>query len=156
MADPKSEGGRASVRLRALIKEISSFAENASEGQQRILLDFLDDRRLQELLQSAPYADRRKHPRKACSIVAGCSAEGRAFKGLVKNISMGGMFILCIETHRTFSAGERITVALPSPSEDKENIELQGEIVWTVPDGIGVGVKITTGAHDLEDILACL
>ena len=158
MADSTRKSVKSSVkaRLKALLADISSFADKASEGQQRILLDLLNDRRLLELLQNPPYADRRKHPRKTCSIVAGCSTGGRAFKGLIKNISLGGMFILCIETDRAFSAGETITVTLPSPPNEQRTMELHGEIVWTVPDGIGVGVKITAGAHDLEAILGYL
>ena len=158
MAHPTKKSGDSSVKaqLRALLEDISSFVDKASEGQQRMLLDLLNGRQLSELLQNPPYADRRKHPRKACSIVAGCSAKGRAFKGLIKNISLGGMFILCIETERGFSAGDKITVTLPSLSDTESTIELHGEIVWTVPDGIGVGVKITAGAHDLEAILSFL
>jgi len=158
MADSTRKSTKSGVqaRLKELVADISTFVDKASEGQQRILLDFLDDRRLLDLLESLPYADRRKHPRKSCSIVAGCSTTGRAFKGLVKNISLGGMFILCIETDKAFSAGEKITVSLPSLYKKEEFIELHGEIVWTVPDGIGVGVKITTGAEDLEEILSCL
>jgi Tfp pilus assembly protein PilZ len=151
--DQEPEESTPKAQLRELIKDISAYIDHASEEQQRSLLGVLGDERLLDLLENPARVNRRKYPRKICSIVAGCSTQGRAFKGMVKNISLGGMFIICIETDRAFSVGQRITVSLPSLSKNQQPIELQGEIVWTVPDGIGVGVKITTGAKDLETIM---
>jgi len=151
--DQDSDASSPKAQLKALVKDISEYIEKASEEQQQSLLAVLGDERLLHFLENPQSVNRRKYPRKTCSIVAGCSTRGRAFKGMVKNISLGGMFILCIETEKAFSVGQQITVTLPSLSKDQETIELQGEIVWTVPDGIGVGVKITTGARDLETIM---
>jgi len=151
--DQDSEVPSAKAQLKALVRDISEYIENASEEQQRSLLGVLGDARLLHFLENPKSVNRRKYRRKTCSIVAGCSTQGRAFKGMVKNISLGGMFIICIQTEKAFSVGQQITVNLPSLSKDQESIELQGEVVWTVPDGIGVGVKITTGARDLEAIM---
>ncbi|MDY6988276.1 MAG: PilZ domain-containing protein [Thermodesulfobacteriota bacterium] len=151
--DQDSEAPSPKAQLKALVREISDYIENASEEQQQSLLGVLGDERLLHFLESPQSVNRRKYPRKICSIVAGCSTQGRAFKGMVKNISLGGMFIICIETEKAFSVGQQITVSLPSLSKGQETMELQGEIVWTVPDGIGVGVKITTGAKDLAAIM---
>jgi hypothetical protein len=152
-AEQNSEAASVKARLKALVRDISEYIESASEEQQQSLLGVLGDERLRGFLESPQSVNRRKYPRKVCSIVAGCSTQGRAFKGMVKNISLGGMFIICIETEKAFSVGQQITVSLPSLSKGQDTIELQGEIVWTVPDGIGVGVKITTGAKDLETIM---
>ncbi len=144
------------VRLQALLKDICAFVDKASDEQRRMLLNLLEDRRFADLLHIARHAERREHPRKACAIAVDCATEGRAFKGLVKNISLGGMFIACIKTDRMLSVGQRITIGLPGLSNRQGPLELQGEVVWATPDGVGVGVKFTTAFSDLEPILASL
>ena len=148
------DGPSVNARLKQLNKDISVFIDNASEAQQRMLLNLLDDRRLSDLLQHPPQTERRKHPRKACCIAVDCSAWGDAFKGLVKDISLGGMFILCIETDKVLSSGQQILVNFPTLHNRKELIQLPAEVVWTAPEGIGV--KFTPTGSDLEEILASL
>ena len=154
MVDSAQRSGNSSVkaRLKQLNTDISTFIDSASEGQQRILLSLLDDRRLLDLLQDPPQANRRNHPRRRCSIAVDCSSWRDAFKGLVQDISLGGMFILCIETDKVLSVGEQITVNFPTLPNKQEPIEVPAEVVWTAPEGIGV--KFTTTSSGLEEILA--
>jgi len=99
--------------------------------------------------------DRRKHPRKPCSIAVDCSTWGdHALKGLVKDISLGGAFILSIETDRVLAVGQQITVNFATLPNEQEPIELPAEVVWAVSEGIGV--KFTTSDSDLEEIIESL
>ena len=120
MRDPTKQSGESDVKaqlkhlIKELMKDIAIFIDNASEEQQRVLLSLLENRRLLGLLQSLPQKDRRKDPRKSCCIAVDCSAWGDAFKVFVKDISLGGMFILCIETDKVLSVGQQITVNFPT------------------------------------------
>ena len=99
--------------------------------------------------------ERRKHPRKLCSIAVDCSTWGdHALKGLVKDISLGGAFILSIETDRVLAVGQEITVHFATLPKKREPIELPAEVVWAVPEGIGV--KFTTPESNLEEIIESL
>ena len=98
--------------------------------------------------------DQRKHPRKPCFIAVDCSTWGDSLKGFVKDISLGGAFIMSIETDRVLSVGQLITVNFAALPDRQEPIELPAEVVWTVPDGIGV--KFTAPDKDLETIMESL
>ncbi len=128
----QSEKNSSTSRLKELLTNIAPFINNASEDQKQKLLSMLDDLRK---------TNRRKHDRKPCSITVNYSAWGDAFKGLVKDISAGRMFILSIETDMAFSVGQEITVNFPNHTKKQEPIELPGKVVWTVPKGIGVKFK---------------
>ena len=60
----------------------------------------------------------------------------RMFRGLIQNLSASGMFI---ETSKSFSEGQRITLTFELP-EPGEHIKVSGKIVRLIPD-IGFGVK---------------
>lgn len=60
----------------------------------------------------------------------------RLFKGFIQNLSASGMFI---ETSKSFSEGQRITLAFELP-ESKEHIKVFGKIARLIP-GVGFGVK---------------
>ena len=141
-------------RLKGLVKEISIFTDSASEGQKQALWDLLEDRRILGFLENWRRGERREHPRRPCSIAVDCPTWGGAFKGLVQDISAGGVFVLSIETDREFSVGQHITVNFPAPSNRSEPVELPGEVVWSGPEGIGV--RFTSEGKDLEEALASL
>jgi Tfp pilus assembly protein PilZ len=82
------------------------------------------------------------------------STLGDAFKGLVKDISAGGMFILSIETAKVFSVGQELIVNFPTPAKKQKPIEFPGKVVWTVPKGIGV--KFKAKDQNLEAIIESL
>ena len=141
----QSEKDSLTGRLKELLTDISPFIDNASEDQKQKLLSVLYDLRK---------TNRRKHYRKSCSITVNYSTSGDAFKGLVKDISSGGMFILSIETDMVFSVGQEITVNFPSHAKKQEPIEFPGKVVWTVPRGIGV--KFKAKDQNLEAIIESL
>ena len=128
----QSEKNSLTGHLKELLTDISPFIDNASEDQKQKLLSVLDDLRK---------TNRRKHDRKPCSITVNYSTLGDAFKGLVKDISAGGMFILSIETAMAFSVGQELIVNFPTPTKKQKPIEFPGKVVWTVPKGIGVKFK---------------
>lgn len=66
------------------------------------------------------------------------STRNRFYEGLIKNISRKGAFI---ETHDTFSKGQKLNLALPL-GNGKKGIGLRGEIIWTKSDGFGCEFKV--------------
>ena len=141
----QSEKNSLTGRLKELLTDISPFIDNASEDLKQKLLSVLDDLRK---------TNRRKHDRKPCSITVNYSTLGDAFKGLVKDISAGGMFILSIETAKVFSVGQELIVNFPTPAKKQKPIEFPGKVVWTVPKGIGV--KFKAKDQNLEAIIESL
>lgn len=141
----QSEKNSLTGRLKELLTDISPFIDNASEDLKQKLLCVLDDLRK---------TNRRKHDRKPCSITVNYSTLGDAFKGLVKDISSGGMFILSIETAKVFSVGQELIVNFPTPTKKQKPIELPGKVAWTVPKGIGV--KFKAKDQNLEAIIESL
>jgi hypothetical protein len=150
----ESDQPGSTARLRELMKDISTFVDNASEEQKEIFCRLLEDRRILGFLENWRRRERRKHPRRLCSIAVDCPAWGGAFKGLVQDISAGGVFVLSIETDREFSVGQKITVNFPPPPNRQQPVELPGEVVWSGPEGIGV--RFTSAGNDLEEMLATL
>ena len=140
----QSEKNSLTGRLKELLTDISPFIDNASEDRKLKLLSVLDDLRK---------TNRRKHYRKPCAITVNYSTWGDAFKGLVKDISAGGIFILSIETDMVFSVGQEIIVNFPNHTK-KQPIELPGKVAWTVPKGIGV--KFKAKDQNLEAIIESL
>ncbi len=141
----QSEKNSLTGRLKELLTDISPFIDNASEDQKQKLLSVLDDLRKN---------NRRNHDRKPCSITVNYSTGGDAFKGMVKDISAGGIFILSIETAKVFSVGQELIVNFPTPTKKQKQIEFPGKVVWTVPKGIGV--KFKAKDQNLEAIIESL
>ena len=141
-------------RFKGLVREVSIFMDTASEEQKQAFWGLLQDRGILGFLENWRRGERREHPRRSCSIAVDCPTWGGAFKGLVRDISDGGVFVLSIETDRAFSVGQQITVNFPAPPNRPEPVELPGEVVWSGPEGIGV--RFTSEGKDLEEVLASL
>ena len=122
------------LELNALAKEISRFAYNATEEQKRDLLELLRNPQILELMEAWRNTDRRTAPRKPCSLAMYFGIEDRIIKGLIKNVSITGVFI---ETSELLSIGKEITMTL-WPANQEDPIEAKGEIVWSGPKGVGV------------------
>ena len=140
----------AKAELKELAREISTFAENASEELKLTLLGLLQDWRILGVLENWRHGERRKAPRKESSIAVMYATRGRIFKDFIKNISKLGAFI---ETPAGFAAGEQITLIISSPDRE-EPIKIQGEVIWSVPEG--VGVRFSTGSRALEELIETL
>lgn len=80
--------------------------------------------------------DVRKHPRKPFNKSIYFGSQNDYFKGLIKNISRGGVFI---ETSDSFSIGQVIKIVIPGNDFDRF-IAIKAEIVRLDPDGIGVKI----------------
>jgi len=85
-----------------------------------------------------PQKDRdvRKHPRKPFIKSIYFGSQNDYFKGLIKNISRGGVFI---ETSDSFSVGQFIKIVIPGKDFDNF-IAIKAEIVRLDEDGIGVKI----------------
>jgi hypothetical protein len=79
---------------------------------------------------------RRVNERKRYDAEVVFSHSGRIFKGIVKDISLGGAQIKTYSA-RQFDKGDIITVILPFTS-GHSNIKRRGRIVWLNTDGFGI------------------
>jgi len=146
------------ARLKELVAGISLIINKASEDEHRRLLGFLQSPGLLTMLAAWEKRERRKASRKPSSGAVTCTAKDGAFKGFIKNISNGGVFI---ETPRTFSIGQELTLIFsptsqqgPSAVDQEGPVKITGKILWRVSRGIGV--RFETASDDLEEILRSL
>jgi hypothetical protein len=102
------------------------------------------------VMQLHKHKERRKHPRKPCSVVVEGASWDSAFNGCIKNMGGGGVFI---ETPSAFAVGEEITLIFSSPNHE-EPIKIVGEIVWNAPGGLGVAFNKTP--HGLATMIESL
>ncbi len=130
------------ARLRELLKDVSSYLVHATKEEKQTLLKLLDDLRAR---------DAREHSRKSCSIEVTYTTQNQVFTDYIKNISTGGVYI---DTPAAFAAGEQITLTFASPNRE-EPIRLTGEIVWNLPEGLGVRFTKPLG-KELEKIIESL
>ena len=149
----QTEEARVTARLRELVKDISAFIDSASTEQKRSLLSLLEDSVpiYFGFLEYLRHGDRRKYARKTSSIEVECEAWGDVFKGLVRDISAGGMFV---RTNRELSVGDQKTVCFLSPSGNQEPMHITAEVVWTGPGG--VGVRFTSATTELVKMIESL
>lgn len=79
---------------------------------------------------------RRRYDRKNyCSDVV-FSLNGKAYAGTLKNISMGGAFIMTLSVNQ-LSKGDVIIVSIPFTS-GKKNIKRRGRVLWINGEGFAV------------------
>jgi type IV pilus assembly protein PilZ len=141
------------ARFRELLRDLPFFIENASTDQKQALLRLFEEMMplYVRLLEDMRHQDRREHPRKPCSLTAYFPTWEGSFESFVHNISRGGMFI---QTRRVLPPGHQITVSLPPLPNKKEMMKVTGEIVWSVPEGLGI--KFTSVSDDLKDMIESL
>ena len=133
MTNSAGRSGEPSLRaeLKQLLENVSTSVDYVSEDDQRTLLGSL---------REWQRGDRRKRPRKACSILVKVGA-WRVYTDYVRNISTGGVFI---ETSAPFSREEQVTLMLSLPNE-KGPVRITGHVAWTTAQGIGVQFKQPLG-----------
>jgi hypothetical protein len=78
--------------------------------------------------------ERRKHPRKDCSVEANYMVQGRWHRGSIRNISDSGAYISSFRGERFSPSEEIFLVARIRVLRD----QLRGKIAWVGPDGMGV------------------
>ncbi|KPJ78429.1 MAG: hypothetical protein AMJ54_03540 [Deltaproteobacteria bacterium SG8_13] len=89
--------------------------------------------------------EKRKHLRSKCERITFFATHDHLYEGQVRNISLGGVYI---ESGNSFYPGEKITVAIPCPSNPHgeklkepykdEEIKMKCVVVWKDPDGFGL------------------
>lgn len=105
-------------------------AIDMSSEQQFVLM-----KHLEEMQPKAEQQDRRASARKDCLIDVHFKIRGQKFRSYILDISKSGAFI---ETSDRFSSGLKMLLRFSSP-QNREALDLIGEIVWA--DSRGVGVK---------------
>jgi hypothetical protein len=77
--------------------------------------------------------DPRRHPRKPHHKSVFFISENQRHEGLITNVSHKGVFI---KSDRPFAAGHSLTLVIPS--REKEDIRINGKIMWIGQEGFGV------------------
>ena len=80
-----------------------------------------------------PFFEKRKHPRVPCNAPIEYALKNRTYRNLSRDISTSGLFV---ETWNSASIGEAITLLIPL--DNQEPIKIEGKVVRTDPQGIGV------------------
>ena len=96
---------------------------------------FIFMKHLEEIQPKDKPPDRRADSRKDCLINVHFKIRGQKFRSYILDISKSGAFI---ETSDRFSSGLKMLLRFSSP-ENRQALNLIGEIVWA--DSRGVGVK---------------
>lgn len=79
---------------------------------------------------------RRRYERKSYQSDVVFSLKGYAFAGTLKDISMGGAFVLTLSVNQV-EKGDVITINIPYTS-GKKNINRRARVLWTSGDGFAV------------------
>lgn len=87
--------------------------------------------------QTGAKANLRKHPRRTFGKPVLYATRSRFFKGTIRDISKGGVFI---EAPDMMAVGQRLTLAIPS-GKRRRGLKLRGEIVRIDPNGLAIQFK---------------
>jgi hypothetical protein len=89
--------------------------------------------------------EKRKYSRSRCERITFFATQDHLYEGQVRNISLGGIYIA---SGNSFYPGEKITVAIPCPSNPDgkklkepypdEEVKMKCVVVWKDPDGFGL------------------
>jgi len=79
---------------------------------------------------------RRRYERKSYHSDVVFSLKGYAFAGTLKNISMGGAFVLTLSVNQV-QKGDVITINIPFTNGNK-NIKRRARVLWTSGEGFAV------------------
>ena len=79
---------------------------------------------------------RRRYERKRYSSEVIFSLRGKAFAGTLKDISMGGAFVMTLSVGQVARA-DMITISIPF-TNGKKSIKRRGKVLWTNDEGFAV------------------
>jgi hypothetical protein len=102
---------------------------------------FMFMKHLEEMQPKTEQPDRRANVRKDCLINVHFKIRGQKFRSYILDISKSGAFI---ETSTALSKGLKMRLTFSSP-EDRQPMNLIGEIVWADNRGVGVTFLHLTG-----------
>ena len=83
-------------------------------------------------------AEKRKFPRKECSVPVGYAVLDEDYTALIENISYGGVFI---DAAMALDIGQEILLNLQL-TEDTQPFTVIGVVAWHSPKGMGVKFKM--------------
>ncbi|MDY6988277.1 MAG: PilZ domain-containing protein [Thermodesulfobacteriota bacterium] len=129
------------AELKKLLEDILISMDDAPEHQHKSLINTL--RKWQN-------AERRRHPRKNCSIPVRVGM-WQVFTERIRNISMGGVFI---KTSAPVSHGEHVTLIFSLPNKAGP-VKINGHVVWKAAEGVGVEFKEPLG-EELKQVIGTL
>jgi len=78
--------------------------------------------------------DKRQYPRRYCSRSIFFSDSNRPYDGIIKNLSLGGIYV---EAPTKFLTGQVLKVAIPV-DENSRGIKLKGKVIWLNQKGFGL------------------
>jgi hypothetical protein len=137
----ESDGLSVRAELKALLEDILTSMDDAPEYQQKSLLSSL---------QRWQNAERRRHPRKDCSIPVRVGM-WQVFTERIRNISVGGVFI---KTTAPVTSGEDLTLLFSLPNKPSP-VKIDGYVVWKAPEGVGVRFKEPL-SQELKEVIGAL
>ena len=116
-----------------------------SSNKDRLLeiINGMTDEEQQDLikeLEDRQSRDMRRYERKSHSMPVEYVAQDHSNKGVIKDISMGGVLLETSEIWGSFSIGEDIVLNIQYPNQEKY-IKIRGEVVRIEPQRIGVKFK---------------
>ncbi len=79
---------------------------------------------------------RRRYERKNYTSDVVFSLKGKAFAGTLKDISIGGAFVITLSVNQV-QKGDVVTISIPF-TNGKKNIKRQAGVLWTSGDGFAV------------------
>ena len=112
------------------------------------LINSMSDEEMRQLLkemEARQNKEQRKYSRKGFLTIIDYTVEGRHYRDFIQDISASGVFI---KTSQTFSVGQPILMTFMSPDNQKP-FRINGEIIRTHEDGIGVKFKIKSQVQEL-------
>jgi len=112
------------------------------------LIDDMSDEEMRQLLkelEARRNKEQRKYSRKDFLTIIDYTVEDRHYRDFIQDISASGVFI---KTSQTFSVGQPILMTFMSPDNQKP-FRINGEIIRTHEDGIGVKFKIKSQVQEL-------
>lgn len=120
-----------------------------------ILIQQLDKDGLLEALRLINHPELRwvrEYPRLDCYLLVDFAAEGRAYRGIIRDISAGGVFI---ETTESIKEGQNIALCYTlSKSDSVLPFKIKGRVTRVFPNGIGVQYENIT--HYQQEIINSL
>jgi hypothetical protein len=132
MGDSKGRAAEPAItdRLQALLQEIAVTAQKAPQKQQAVLLRLLEDWK---------HGQQRKDARRSIAVPVDYAIDDRAYKGLITNVSAGGVFI---DSPIDVPVGKEITLTFSLPQRAKP-FKTIGKIAWKDGRRFGVEFKVT-------------
>ena len=79
---------------------------------------------------------RRKHQRKMYNADIIFSIDSRAYAGTLKDISMGGAFVVTLSVNQVHK-GDRITITIPY-TDGRKHIQRRGRVLWINREGFAI------------------